>query len=842
LTPSEREEVFDWVSAAIYRGAETNRGESAPPLGKQGLWASGISGDLPLLLAEALDNAQWERAARVVRQHRWLKTCGFSCDLAIFLRDGGDYRRPAKTLLMEILKACRAEHTLGRKGGVHAVDLETLRPGQEALIKAFASVRVPLASVNNEQLAENSDMDGVGRAHSLRAADNLPRAAIPVKSVWKPDGAFSFEIRGCLPPLAWSHTLANRNFSALVTETGAGYIAFQNARENKYTPWTNDPLAIDGGTKITAAFDGMTVSLFASDDGLPCDVTYGFGFARWEKRVGDATLTTTQFVPPDRNALVTMIETSGAERVEIELQTTPVMGVAPADGRLCSVREEDGVTLVENPFNTAYAPQTFVIAPGKQFIAEDKAVLVMGAARNNRGIALLRELMRWNEATEALRRTREYWKKAVCPVKIQSGSAALDHYGNGWALYQVIATRLYARSSQYQCGGAFGFRDQLQDVCAALRTEPRHAKTQILRACTRQYEEGDVMHWWHPANRERGFSDKGVRTHCSDDLLWLPYTVAEYVEKTGDLSLLSINVPYLSSPMLEEGKDDRYESAAITERRGSVYEHCYRAIEKVMMRGKGAHGLLLIGAGDWNDGMNLVGHKGRGESVWLTWFAAHTVERFARLCINSSNVENSRLLTAWSEELINAAANAWDGEWFLRGYYDDGTTLGSKGDEECKIDSIAQSFSTLFGARIPPEHVKTALESAYKHLVDKEAGIIKLFTPPFTGRGGKDPGYIKGYIPGVRENGGQYTHAAIWLAMAFLKTDERERCLEMLEMLLPETKDNAVYKAEPHVLAADVYGHPAHLGRGGWSQYTGAAAWFYRILLEALDQTAGNDV
>jgi cellobiose phosphorylase len=342
------------------------------------------------------------------------------------------------------------------------------------------------------------------------------------------------------------------------------------------------------------------------------------------------------------------------------------------------------------------------------------------------------------------------------------------------------------------------------------------------------------MHWWH--------EKRGVRTHCSDDLLWLPYTVAEYIERTADASLLRLSTPYVSSQPLGPGEDDRYEKPETTSRRGDVYEHCMRAFGKVMERGCGEHGLLLIGAGDWNDGMNLVGHKGRGESVWLTWFAAHTAERFSHVCERLSDVENSKSLLAWAEKLTGAAAAAWDGEWFLRGYYDDGSTLGSKNDMECQIDSIAQSFSTLPKGELPAGRVKTALESAYSRLTDEKAGVIKLFTPPFSGSGSKDPGYIKGYLPGVRENGGQYTHASIWLAMAFMKTGDVKRCLDMLEMLMPETHDDTVYKAEPHVLAADVYTHPAHLGRGGWSQYTGAAAWFYRVLLEALDQTGKNGI
>jgi cyclic beta-1,2-glucan synthetase len=826
LTPSERAEAFDWLSRMEFPRPARYGSEGVSSKGKRGLWENGISGDLPLLLTETADGTQWEKVVRVLKQHRWLTICGYACDLAILLRDGGDYRRPARTLLMEALKTCRVEHTAGRKGGIHAVAAEGLAPGQEALIRTFASAVIPYDPAPEEETVSEEK----GRAHAFPVPSPQP-----LQHSWQTDGSFRFDIRGELPPLAWSHTLANRNFSALVTETGAGYIAFQNARENKYTPWTNDPLAIGGATSMTVSLSGGTVSLFASDDGLPCAVTYGFGFAVWEKQAGEITVTTTQFVPPDRTALVTMVELSGTDKAEMLLKTSPVMGAGAGDGRLCVTgRAEDGALHIKNPFNTEYGPQTFVITPGPVIDIEQRAVLVMGAARNGRGIELLKELTRWEAAEASLRKTVNHWAEAVRPVAIKSGSLALDRYGNGWALYQVIATRLYARTSLYQCGGAYGFRDQLQDVCAALYSQPRHAKTQILRACSRQYEEGDVMHWWHEG--------RGVRTRCSDDLLWLPYTVAEYIRHTGDDALLSLETAYLSSLPLSEGEDDRYENPPATERRGSVYEHCLKAFDAVVKRGCGGHGLLLMGGGDWNDGMNLVGHKGRGESCWLTWFCAHTAERFAPICESRGEAERAEILRRWAEELIRAANGAWDGEWFLRGYYDDGSTLGSANDAECRIDSIAQSFSTLFGERVPAGRVHKALESAYTQLADKEAKLIKLFAPPFSGRGAKDPGYIKGYVPGVRENGGQYTHAAIWLAMGFLKTGDKRRCLELLEMLLPETHDNAVYKAEPHVLAADVYGHPAHLGRGGWSHYTGAAAWFYRVLLEALDLKGGDGI
>ncbi|MDR1669671.1 MAG: hypothetical protein LBR76_06915 [Oscillospiraceae bacterium] len=861
MTAAERSEAFDWLARMVFPQSAGN-GEGLT-LGREGLWAVGISGDLPLIVSPA--DGTPEKAARAIRQHRYLSLCGFSCDLALLTRDGSEYHRPARSFLMEVLKACRAEHTAGKKGGVHIIDLGTLNAEQEGLLHSFAAV---LTDAPDSIIPDAAEPEPRERPPEPGCAEREP-----LRYRWNGDNSFSFTVRGELPPLGWSHTLANPNFGALVTETGAGYTWRKNARENKMTPWTNDPLATVGGVTLTVNIGGREVSLFAAEDGMPCGVTYGFGFARWEKQTEAGRVTATQFVPPDRMALVTLIEAEAP--ISVTYGAELVMGVS--QGRFCAARrEEDGTVRVRNPFNKDYAPQEFIVAAtggldaapqsfgrvdarfntisdscpsqiqeensGQPTLsdslsfaeAKETAVLVTGCACNERGAALLRELTGIDAARNSLRRTREHWEALVRPVRVNSGREALDHYGNGWGLYQVIAVRLCARTSLYQCGGAYGFRDQLQDVCAALTAEPRLAKTQILRACARQYEEGDVMHWWHPANRTPGFSDKGVRTKCSDDLLWLPYTVAEYCEKTGDDDILSAELPYLVSPPLEK-EDDRYETPAVSARRGSVYEHCLRAFERVAERGSGKRGLLLIGGGDWNDGMNLVGHKGAGESVWLTWFAAHTAERFSPLCERRGDGENAKKLSAWSERLVNAASEAWDGRWFLRGTYDDGTELGSAKSGECEIDSIAQSFSALFPGRVLEERVREALRSAAERLVDRGAKLVKLFAPAFSGRGAKDPGYIKGYVPGVRENGGQYTHAAVWLAMAFAKAGDRETCLDLLEMLLPETHDNAVYKAEPHVLAADVYSHPAHLGRGGWSHYTGAAGWFYRVLTEVLE-------
>ncbi|MDP2832752.1 MAG: hypothetical protein Q8Q28_05545 [Pseudomonadota bacterium] len=434
----------------------------------------------------------------------------------------------------------------------------------------------------------------------------------------------------------------------------------------------------------------------------------------------------------------------------------------------------------------------------------------------------------------AYERTHIFWDKFLNTIQVKTPNLASDLILNRWMIYQTLSCRIWGRTGFYQSSGAFGFRDQLQDVLALMSIDPAITRSQILNAAKHQFEEGDVMHWWHPP------SGRGVRTRFSDDLMWLPYVTALYIENTGDLQILEENIPFCRAPLLSDGEDERYGEYPQTEQSFSLLDHCQRAIE----RGStfGAHGLPLMGTGDWNDGMNRVGVGGKGESVWLGFFLYEVLRQFEALARRHDDPAFADFCATQGMHLRdNLERHAWDGAWYRRAWFDDGTPLGSAGNVECQIDSISQSWAVLSGVGLGvnnSERVRMAMQAVDERLVRREHNLIQLLDPPFD-QTDLDPGYIKGYVPGVRENGGQYTHAAIWAAMAFAALGDSRRAWEITTLINPanhaKSQDAiATYKVEPYVMAADVYAVAPHTGRGGWTWYTGSAGWMYRLIVESL--------
>jgi cyclic beta-1,2-glucan synthetase len=458
-------------------------------------------------------------------------------------------------------------------------------------------------------------------------------------------------------------------------------------------------------------------------------------------------------------------------------------------------------------------------------------VVLLGAAQDEaEARALLDRYRDAGVAADAVGRSVAAWGGRLSTISVRTPEPAFDAMLNRWTLYQSLSCRVWARSALYQSGGAYGFRDQLQDSMAFVYAEPGIAREQIVRAAARQFVEGDVQHWWHP---ETG---RGVRTRFSDDLVWLAYVTEHYVRVTGDASVLEEEVPFLAMRALEPHEHELYDLPQVSAERASVYEHCLRALQRACTAGP--HGLPLIGGGDWNDGMNRVGVEGRGESVWLAWFLISNLRAFAARAASRGDQDTAIELEARSDAYAAAAeTHGWDGAWYRRAFFDDGTPLGSAANEECRIDSIAQSWSVISGAA-DPDRQGRAMRALEEHLVCADARLLMLLTPPFD-RTTRDPGYIKGYLPGVRENGAQYTHAALWAVLATALRGDGDRAFELYLMLNPLTHSRTpeaveTYRVEPYVVAADVYTADGQVGRGGWTWYTGAASWMYRVGLEAI--------
>ena len=699
------------------------------------------------------------------------------------------------------------------------------------------------------------------------------------------------------PPLPWVNVVANERFGFLVSESGSSFTWSGNSRENRLTPWYNDPVTDPHGEALYVRDEDDGVFWSPTPGPAPAngsyEVRHGWGYSRFRHTSSDLRHDVRQFVPrhdPVKVVIVRITNDGGRTRrlsvfsyhelVLGQLQavngpdvvtshdaaTGDVRAVNRARGEFSggvafaagAAAGQVGPTYVtcdratflgqygsaERPAALAFADTldgrvgagldpcaalqvNVLLAPG----ATTSVVFVLGEAESDAAAtALVRQYADVEAAERALQDVRGFWRDLVSAVQVKTPSVAIDLLVNGWLAYQNLSCRMWGRSAFYQSGGAFGFRDQLQDASALVYLDPAITRRQIVLHAEHQFVEGDVLHWWHPP------TGKGIRTRFSDDLLWLPYVAAFYVKVTGDLSVLDDSARFVTAPALAPDEDEAFLVPADSGERASIYEHCCRAIDRSLTRG--AHGLPLIGTGDWNDGMNRVGREGRGESVWLGFFLHVVLDDFIPLADQRGDSARAARYREYRAALADALdRSGWDGAWYRRAFYDDGTPLGSARNDECRIDAIAQAWAVISG--VAPDHRrKMALDALEYHLVSERDGIIRLLTPAFD-RTPHDPGYIKGYLPGVRENGGQYTHGALWAVRAFADAGRAERAAPLLEMLSPvratrTLERTAVYQVEPYVIAADVYGVAPHVGRGGWTWYTGSAGWYFRIAVESI--------
>lgn len=696
-----------------------------------------------------------------------------------------------------------------------------------------------------------------------------------------------------LPPMPWTNVIANEHFGFLVTETGAGCTWSRNSQANRLTPWSNDPVCDPHGEALYLR-DESTGEFWSPLPGPapapgPYEVRHGFGYSNFASSSHGLEQDVTMFAArhdPVKFVRVKLRQNGdNARSMSLFSYQHLVLGLLPEtpstirtwlrSGVLCATNTKpgdfaDGIAfsyaitgagtaahmscdrpafvgengILSSPFalrrptldgncngstDPCFARQLqFILQPGQSA----EFCIVLGEATSE---AALDELLaRYRDpasADAALSEVRLFWKSSVQTLQVRTPRPEIDSMLNGWLPYQALACRIWGRTAYYQSGGAFGYRDQLQDAGNLCFLWPDLTRRQILLHAAHQFSEGDVLHWWHEEPIGRG-----IRTHFSDDLLWLPYMTSHYVQTTGDAALLDETVGFLDAPVLAPGEGERYLKAVPGQAQASLYQHCCLALDRSLTRG--AHGLPLMGAGDWNDGMNRIGSGGRGESVWLGFFLFTILADFIALTRSRGDMERALRYEAYRANLGHSLNEAgWDGGWYRRAYYDDGTPLGTSQDTECRIDGLVQAWSVLSGAA-PPDRASQALEAAEAQLISESDGLIRLLTPPFVDTP-HDPGYIKGYVAGVRENGGQYTHAACWMVAALAKAGQRNRAGRLLALLSPHwhTRNaEAVerYKVEPYVIAADVYGAAPHVGRGGWTWYTGSAAWAYRVAVESV--------
>ncbi len=874
--------------------------------GAPGLWAHGISGDLPIVLVRIDEAEDLDIVRQLLRAHEYWRLKLIDVDLVILNEHGATYAQDLHDSLETLVRTSQSilvhEGHPGH-GGVYILRGDLLSTEDRTLLQAAAravllSRRGSLADqvIRLERPKRIAPPAAPPDYRQTRSEAAAPR---PELEFFNGLGGFADGGReyvtilgpGQSTPAPWLNVIANAAFGFQVSESGSGYTWSGNSRENQLTPWSNDPVSDPVSEAIYIRDDDSGELWGPTAQPIRCEEStyvarHGAGYSRFEHLHDGIELNLVQFVPLDdplKISVLTIENRSGRSRhLSVTAYAEWALGTsrgASGPRIVTALEPATQALLARNPWNTDFGGrvafldlggrQTSWTADRTEFLGRngapdrpaglDRGHRLQGAAgagmdpcaalqtnfeladgARTQVVVLLGEADAATAAVDLIRRGRmtdheatvrgvaSYWDDTQGSVQVRTPDRSMDIMLNRWLIYQTLACRLWARTAFYQAGGAYGFRDQLQDIIALVTAKRELAREHLLRAAAHQFAEGDVQHWWHPP------SGRGVRTRISDDRLWLPYAVDRYLAVTGDMAVLDETVPYLEGPALRPDQTDAYFRPERSLEAPSLFDHCVAAIERSLA--VGAHRLPLIGSGDWNDGMDRVGHEGRGESVWLGWFLHTVLAAFAPIAEARGERPRAERWRAHMKALRRALErHGWDGDWYRRAFFDDGTPLGSAINAECRIDSIAQSWSVLSGAANPP-HAERAMAAVEEYLVRRGDGVVLLFTPPFD-HSDVDPGYVKGYLPGVRENGGQYTHGAIWSVLAFAALGDGDKAGELFSILNPinhaSTRAGVQrYKVEPYVMAADVYAESPHVGRGGWTWYTGAAGWMYQAGVE----------